>query len=193
VTPRTSLLCLMLIASATPARAATEGGGLFFPFVNFILLVAVVVYFARKPVREYFATRRAAIQDDLHSASELRREAEERFAKWLRKLVDLEAELEQIRTTARGRAESEREHIIADATATAERIRADATAAIEQELRRSREVLREEAADLAVELAGNLLRESVTEADRERLVGEFIARIEGAPETAGPGGNGSGR
>ncbi|GAG46290.1 unnamed protein product, partial [marine sediment metagenome] len=98
-------------------------------------------------------------------------------------------ELEQIRATSRERAEAERENLIADANATAERIRSDATAAIDQELRRSRDLLRDEAADLAVELAENLLRDRVTAEDRERLVSEFIERIESAsaPSGAGPG------
>jgi F-type H+-transporting ATPase subunit b len=165
----------------------------FFPILNFVLLVAVIGYFAGKPIREFFNARRATIQDDLHTAAEFRREAEARYAKWQRKLVDLEAELDQIRATSRERAEAEREKIIADANAAAERIRTEATAAIEQELRRSREVLSEEAANLAVELAGNLLREHVTNADRDRLVTEFIERIERAADTGVSGGAGIGR
>jgi F-type H+-transporting ATPase subunit b len=188
------LLCLSIVSLAAPALASEgKSGGLLFPIVNFVLLVAVLVYFAGKPIRDYFKERRAAIQDDLHAAAEFRREAEARFAKWQRKLVDLDAELEQIRATSRERAEAERERIIADANATAARIQADATAAIEQELRRAREVLSEEAADLAVELAGNLLREHVTNADRDRLVTEFIERIEGTTDAGASGGAGTGR
>ncbi len=191
---RGALVCLAVVSLASPALASEgEGGGLFFPILNFVLLIAVLVYFTRKPVRDFFNARRAAIQDDLQSAAELRREAEERYAKWQRKLADLEAELEQIRATSRERAEAERENILADANATAERIRSDAAAAIEQELRRSRDLLREEAADLAVELAGNLLREHVTDADRERLVTEFIERIERTSDANASGGAGTGR
>ena len=182
---RGALLCIALVAAAGPATASEGGGGgLFYPILNLVLLIAVLVYFTRKPIIDFFNSRRGKIQDDLHAAAELRREAEERFAKWQRKLVDLEAELDGIRAASRERAEADREKIIADANATAERIRLDATAAIEQELRRSSRVLRDEAADLAVELAGNLLRENVTNADRERLVSEFIERIERA-EAAG--------
>jgi len=188
------LLCLFIVCLAAPALAS-EGGsrGLLFPIVNFVLLVAVLVYFAGKPIRDYFKERRAAIQDDLNAAAEFRREAEARFAKWQRKLVDLDAELEQIRATSRERAEAEREQIVADANATAGRIRADATAAIEQELRRAREVLSEEAANLAVELAADLLREHVTDADHDRLVTEFIERIERTADAGASSGAGIGR
>jgi F-type H+-transporting ATPase subunit b len=95
--------------------------------------------------------------------------------------MDLESELEGIRATARERAAAEREHILADATAAAERIRRDAQAAIEHELLRARARLRQEAADLAVELASETLRRQVTDADRERLLDEFVRTIERAP------------
>ena len=191
---RCALLCLSIVSLAAPALASEgEGGGLFYPILNLVLLIAVIVYFAGKPIRDFFNARRATIQDDLQSAAEFRREAEARYAKWQRKLVDLEAELEQIRATSRERAEAERERIIADANAAAERIRSDATAAIEQELRRSREVLSEEAANLAVELAADLLREHVTDADHDRLVTEFIERIERTADAGASGGAGTGR
>lgn len=165
--------------AAGPALASGGGGGgLFYPFLNLALLLAILVYFARQPIRKFFQDRRAEIQGEIHSALELRREAEVRYATWQRKLAELQSELEEIRSTARSRAESERDHIIAEATALAERIRKDATAAIDQELQRSREILREEAADLAVELAGRLVHDNVGEADRARLVDEFIQRIE---------------
>lgn len=182
--PALSLIGVLLFAG--PAAAAGDGGpGLVYPILNLLLLLAVLVYFGRKPILGFFAERRGKIQDDLEAAASLRREAEERYTGLQRKLVDLDSELETIRTTAQKRAESERDHIIADANATAERIRSDATAAIDQELRRAQAVLREEAADLAVELAGNLLRDQVSDSDRERLVSEFIERIESTGAAAG--------
>ena len=98
-------------------------------------------------------------------------------------MIDLESELEEIRATSRQRAEAERERIIQDARATAERIRHDATAAVELELRRAREILREEATQLAIELAGERLSQEVTEADRDRLIDEFIGLIASTPDS----------
>lgn len=176
------LLALWLCLAAAPSLAAgggdEAGGGLFFPILNFVLLIAVLVYFARKPALAFFSERRDRIQGDLRSAAELKKQAEERYAKWQRRLADLETELASIRETSRERATTEREHILADARASAERIRRDASIAIEQELRRARARLREEASDLAIELAEGILREQVTEADRDRLLDEFVARVE---------------
>jgi len=169
----------LLLLFASPALAAGgEGPGIVLPALNLLLLLGVLFYFARKPILEFFAGRRKQIRKELEDAEALRREAEQRYTTWQRKIAELDAEHQTIREQSRSRAESEHAQIIADARATAARIRQDATAAIEQELRRSRAILHEEAADLAVELAGNLLREQVDDRDRERLVTEVIERIE---------------
>jgi F-type H+-transporting ATPase subunit b len=84
------------------------------------------------------------------------------------------------------RAAAEREHIVADANAAAERIRSDARAAVDQELRRARAELRREAAELAIEIAAQTLRTGVTDADRARLVDEFIETIESGSRGASP-------
>ena len=177
------------LAAAAHAAGGEHGGGglgdLLWPAVNFALLLAALVYFARAPIRAFFASRQGRIREDLDSASRALTDAEARHAEWQRRLVELDGELARIRAQARERAEAERRHILADAEAAAERIRSDARAAVDQELARAREELRHEAARLAIEVAAEALRSQVTDADRARLVDEFIAGIErsapGAP------------
>jgi F-type H+-transporting ATPase subunit b len=165
---------------ATPAAAASEGGGagFFWQIVNVLLLVGVIVYFARKPVLAYLANRRDGIANNLDSSAQLLSEAERRLAEWSRKAANLEQEAAEIRDATRRAAEAERDRILADARVTADRIRHSAGAVAERELRLARETLRKEAADLAVELAAKILREQVNDADRTRLVDEFIGRVE---------------
>lgn len=180
---RALLQALALAAlAAAPARAAEEGGGLLLPWVNFALLLAALFVLTRKPIRAFFGDRRAAIRKDVEEAAALKRRAEERYAQWQRKLVDLDRELEAIRTESRARAEAERANLLADARAAAERIRSDAASAVEHEVRRARANLREEASQLAVELAAGILKEQVTAQDRDRLIEEFIDRIERTPQ-----------
>lgn len=170
------------LLAAAPARAAEGDEGLFFPILNFALLFVALFYLTRKPLQAWFADRRDRIRQELEAAAAQKREAEERYAQWQRRLVDLEGELERIRRDVRERAEAERESLLADARAGAERIRRDATTAVDRELRRAREALREEASQLAVELAAGLLSDNVTEQDRDRLLEEFVARIEAPAE-----------
>lgn len=146
--------------------------------LNLALLLGVLFYFGRKPISEFFSSRRSGIQSELSEAAELLAQAELRNSELQRRLVDLASEVEGIREDAGRRAEEEADRILADARATAERIRRDAQAAVAQELRRAQSELRDEAADLALEIAARKLREQVGDADRERLVDEFILRVE---------------
>jgi len=177
-----------VVAPASAWAAGGEGGAdLIWSVVNLLLLLGVLVGFARKPVRAWFRERRDRIRLELDSAAKLRQEAEDRYARWQRQLLDLDTQLASIRATSRERAAAERDRILADARASAERIKRDARVAVEHEVRRAREQLRREASDLSIQLATEILNGQVTDADRKRLVDEFIAKV----EQRAPNGSGS--
>ena len=183
-------LVLLVLAAATAHAAGGEHKSqaelmreTMWQAFNLVVILALLVYFGRKPVADYFAARRHGIQGQLAQAAELLTQAEHRNSELQRKLVDLSAELDSIREAASRRAEDESLRILAEARASAERIRRDAQTAVDQELRRAQAKLRDEAADLALELAARKLQSSVTDGDRDRLVDEFITRVE--PGTPG--------
>lgn len=191
------LLVVVCVASSGVAGIALASGGehaaddhalrhVLFQALNLGLLLAVLIYFGRKPIANFFADRRETIATELSDAADLLSQAEQRNSELQRRLVDLGSEVDGIREDAASRAEEDAERILADARATAERIRRDAQAAVAQELRRAQSELRDEAADLAMDLAARKLSEQVADADRERLVDEFITRIEpGATPSTG--------
>lgn len=175
---------LVLIAGVAQASGDSHEGAeevlkqTIYQGLNLALLLGVLFYFGRKPISEFFSSRRSAIHSELSEAADLLAAAEQRNSELQRRLVDLGSEIEEIREESGRRAEEEAERILADAQATAERIRSDAQAGVAQELRRAQSELRDEAADLALEIATRKLSEQVGEADRERLVDEFILRVE---------------
>jgi F-type H+-transporting ATPase subunit b len=189
-------LALALLLALAPASvlAAQEGHGehdaeaaaehrkeVVYEWINLAILAAVLGYFARKPVSEYLATRRDAIAKNIASSEQLLRDAERKLAEWNAKAAQLDADVTAILDSTRRAAEAEKAAILADAEATASRIRQSATGVVDRELRAARGALRKEAAELAVTLAGSLLQQHTTDADRGRLVDEFIAKIESTP------------
>ncbi len=171
-------LALALASPAFAEAGGEQGGGLFWQVVNLVLLVGVIVYFARKPVLSYLAERRDGIASNLESSAKLLSEAESKLAEWSAKVADIDREAARIRDGTRRAAEAERDRIVADAEVTAERIRRSAGAVIDRELQLARVALRREAADLAVELAGKLLQDQVNDGDKTRLLDEFIGDVE---------------
>ena len=73
-------LLLPVIAHASGGEEAGESR--LWEWVNLLLLVAALVYFARTPVRNYLASRRTGIETDLQHADQLLRDAEGRLAEW---------------------------------------------------------------------------------------------------------------
>jgi len=182
-----SAVALLVNLFALPAYASDPAAGgldaFLWPAVNLVILIAALVYFTRKPLQAFFDQRRSDIKGELESAADQLATAESTYAKWQRRMIDLEGELDEIRETSRQRAEAERDRIIEDARATADRIRRDTAAAVELELRRAREILRDEATQLAVDLAAERLSQEVTDADRDRLIDEFIDLIASTPDS----------
>lgn len=182
--PRTVMAVFVPLVAATPALASGGGEGgndtmaLVWQGVNLAILLGVLVWAARGPIMAYFGERRSQIQSELAEAARLLAEAEARNSELQRRLVDLGSEIEEIRETTRARAEDESERILAEAHKVAERIHADAAAAVDQELRRARNELRAEAASLALDAATDILREQIADGDRDRLMDEFITRVE---------------
>lgn len=179
---------LLMVLAPALALAAEEGGApeskLLWHAINLVLVVGAIVYFARTPIRTYMAERRQNIEAGIEAARRELSEAESRLVACNERMASLDREIEEIRRTVQAQAESERERLLADARAAAERIRRDAQAAVEQESRRAREDLRNEAAEMAVRLAGDLLKRQVTDSDRARLVDEFVERVASAPPAA---------
>jgi len=184
---------LALAILLAPVAASASGGGdagneawtLFWQGVNLIILFAVLVYYTRKPIQEFFSSRRDEVKGGLDSAASVLSDAETRLAEWQARADRLDAEVEEIKEAARQRANTESEHILADAEASAERLRNDAKTAIDQEVARARSELRAEAGELATKLAADLLQSHVTDEDQTKLVDEFVARVESSGSADG--------
>ena len=170
---------LLLPTAVHAAAVGTEGiGGLLWEVGNLLLLLVVLFLAARKPVTAYLADRRRGIAQDIDGARQLLEDAEARLAEWSARADRLEDEVAEIKAATRKAAEREREAMLEEARATAERIRRSATGAVDRELRMARAELQRDAAELAVEIAGHKLREEITDRDRQRLLDEFVERVE---------------
>jgi F-type H+-transporting ATPase subunit b len=156
-------------------------GDLLWPALNFILFVALLVYFLRGPLVEYFRARTARLREALHAGARAREEATALRAALARDVENLPAVRERLRADMRDAAELEARNLVAFGRKAAERIRSDARLLADQEFEAARQAVRAEVIEEAVREATALIRRALRPEDQERFVRGFVAAARTAP------------
>jgi F-type H+-transporting ATPase subunit b len=150
---------------------------LFLQFINFAILVAALVYFLRKPLKEYLLKRHDAVKGKIEEADRLLREAEETKKMYEERLSGLEGEIEVFRASALVEMERERKKVLDDARGLASRIQEQAHLAYEQEMKEALAKVRAEVAGRTIAAAERKVRETFRKKDHDRMVEEFIQKV----------------
>jgi F-type H+-transporting ATPase subunit b len=181
------LVCVLagVIAPAAYAAGHAEGASqwdawmLLWRVINTLALIILLVYVLKKPLATFFSERRTRIARELDEAREQRNRAERTIEEYKVKLAGMEAELEKMRAELRKSAETEKEKVLANAERMANAMVESAKVAAEQELRNAKIALKNEAVELAVQLAEALIRERINEDDRKRIVEDYLVKVGG--------------
>jgi F-type H+-transporting ATPase subunit b len=186
LTPAIFLVFPLVLLFASTALAAAEGGSspwttsmLLWRVVNTVALLALLIYFLKKPLTNFFKERKAKIEKDLAEAVAQRQKAEELIKEYQSKLAGMEKELEKMRGELQKAAEGESQKVVANAEKMASAIIESAKIAAEQEVRKAKISLKDEAVTLAVEMAESLIREKISDDDRKRIVEDYLVKVGG--------------
>src|SRR5258708_8822510 len=109
--------------------------------INFGILAAGYYLLGKKPIAAGLHARRDAIAKEIEEAQRMRAEAEQRAKIYQAKLETLEDEVRMAREALVRSGEAERDRIVAEAEANAERMRNDTQFVVEQELKQMRQDL----------------------------------------------------
>ncbi len=174
------ILGLILAFMPTLALAAEKGGvepHMGWRVINFVLFVGILYYFLRKPVAEFFRTRRESIKKELEEAEQLKEEAEKLYEETKRKLEKLEDEIKSLLETYESMAKNERDQILKEVEKAIHRI----IASIEEEkasiLSKARMLLLKKMSKEAIE---NLKKrfESLTPEEHAKINDKFIRSLQ---------------
>jgi F-type H+-transporting ATPase subunit b len=182
-----SFLVIVLLSAVSIANASSGGGEesswtpwlLTWRVINTVALIALLIYFVKKPLVTFFAERKDQIRRDLAEALAQREAALRLLAEYKEKIAGMEKELDRMRVELRKAAESDSEKVMANAERMSGAIVESAKMTAEQEVRKARESLRNEAVELAVQMAETMIREKITEKDRKRIVEDYLVKVGG--------------
>lgn len=178
-----SLLAVTIMATAASASEGGRGGEgeggsawitLGLSFVNFTIFVLLLRKYAWPAVQDFLVNRRKEVADAMAAAEEARRESERIRQEFAAKEAALEETRRRLLEEIRTGAAADREKLLKEAQDAAARLKAEAERQAENDMVRARRELRAEAARLAAELAEKEVRARLSDADRERLVREFV-------------------
>jgi F-type H+-transporting ATPase subunit b len=145
--------------------------------LNFAILVGGLAYFLKTPIATYLTSRETQIRHDLVSAAEMRATASAQLAEIEKKLQSLPGELDALRKQGAADVVAERERIAQAAAAERERLVEQTRREIDMRLRVARRELTEHAAQLAIQVAEERIRRSITADDQLRLVDRYTAQL----------------
>ena len=126
--------------------------------VNILIIYGLLRVLIWKPVTAFMAARTERVQKEMAEAQRLQAEAEKVKADYDARLVDVQATCDKMLSEGRLAAQTTGQKYIDKARAQADTILSEARAQADEEKRRAMDEVKEELADLAVDMASRVLR-----------------------------------
>jgi F-type H+-transporting ATPase subunit b len=152
---------------------------LLYRFINFALLIIILYVAIRKSgLKDSLAGRIDEIKQRLEDLRREKEEAEGKYQDVEKQLNDFETKKKEIIEQFQREGQTEKEKIIAEANERAKQIVRQAELTIQQEMQSAKERLRREVMELAAGKAQEIIAKEMTDEDQDRLVSEFIEKVE---------------
>ena len=145
--------------------------------VNFGILAGSLWYLLKSPIRGYLDDRGRQIRADLVNAAEMKQAAATQIEEIDRKMKALPAELDALRAQGAQEIAAEEARIRAAAAAERERLLEQARREIDLQVKVAERELMAHAADLAVGVAAERIKKSITDDDQKRLVDRYVQQL----------------
>ena len=144
---------------------------------NFAILVGVLVYFLRTPLMTYLNGRIGMVRVDLVTAAQTREAATRALAEIDAKLKALPAELAALKQRGAEDIAAERVRIREAAETERQRLLEHTRREIDMRFRVAKRELRELTANLAVGVASERIKASITPEDQARMIDRYSAQL----------------
>jgi F-type H+-transporting ATPase subunit b len=160
--------------------SAITGDLSIYTFVVFLVLLAILMKAAWPKISEALLEREKRIEGHIAEAAAKHEEAKRLLAEHEAKLASAAAEVRALLEEARRDAEATKTEIVAEARTAAKQEHERAKRDIDQALNAAMKHLAESSADVAVQLAGKVIRESINPAKQQELVREALTKLAAA-------------
>lgn len=143
----------------------------------FVILVVLIRLFAWKAITGIFEQRAKKIGDDIDSAEEAVKKADELLKQRESELSGSKAEAAGIIQTANDTASQNLDKAVANANAEVVAIKERANAEIEQERKEALSSVKGEVADISVQIAEKLIGKSLDVKSQSELIDSYLSKL----------------
>lgn len=165
------------------AEAAESPWAIVARLFNFALLAGALIYLLRSPFGAFLESRKVQIRRELTDAAALRETAAGQLTAIDEKLRQLPDELEALKRRGTAEIAAEEERIRQAADVERARLLENARREIDRRGQLAERRLLQRAGDLAVDLATERVKRTITDADQARLLDRYLEQVR--PETIG--------
>lgn len=148
-----------------------------FTLINMILTFALLRKFLFKPVKKMIDDRQAEIDGLYADAASSKKEAEAMKAEYQSQLADANAQRDAILRDAAAKAQRREEDVLAAANREADAIREKARADIVREKKQALNDVKDDISGMAVAIAEKVVEKELHTQDQEQLISSFIDRL----------------
>lgn len=146
-------------------------------FTNLLLFVAFLVWVLKRPLQGFLSNRRAGMATRLEAARAKQEEAERRLAEYEHKLRNLESEIDAIVKSHEAQGEADRQRLREETERAIERLVREVDFTLHQESLKAQKEIRAAAIGATLDMAEEMVKDRITDADRRRLADEYITKI----------------
>lgn len=145
---------------------------------NLVILYLLLKKFLFKPVHKFLAARKEEVENLYGEAEEAKEQAQHDKTVYEDKLAAADSEAREVVRSAMAKANEMSDEILADTGREVARMKARAEADIAQERKRAANALKDDVADLSMEIAEKVIGREIGEDDHRALIDDCIKELQ---------------
>lgn len=148
-------------------------------WVNFVIIVFVLVKFGRKPIKDFLSNRKEEIDQQIKKYEQQKEAVAEKIEEANKLFQNSIARFEKIKKRIVEDGEKKKQQIIEDARQESMILLTGTRQKIENQILEARNLIRSELIESAIALAEQRLPEEITAADEQKLIDHFMESTAG--------------
>jgi F-type H+-transporting ATPase subunit b len=143
-------------------------------WLNFGIIVFILVKYARTPIKDFLLSRREEVAREIETIEEKKEEANKKFQDAARMLDESEVRFARIKKRIIQEGETKKQKIIEDAQQESKILLESTMKKIENQLLDAKRAFKSELVDTAISLAMKKLPDEITTEDNQKFTNKFL-------------------